>query len=163
MVLPGNAAKGIPVHLLVPLIPEEADDVHGDLEELHDHVDEDTIKAGVAETNRLLMVLQERIHGGPPGVVWVTPPSWRGPPPLAATICSGISRGSAPCLESIREGPKGSGRRARPALRGGGGGECRACLLHARCAPAQGGGGLVPRRVTVRRASVPACSGGDRA
>jgi hypothetical protein len=70
MVLPRHGAKNLTVNVLLPLVAEEADDIHRDLQELHDHVDEHTIKATVVHADGVLMVLHKGVHGGPPRMGW---------------------------------------------------------------------------------------------
>src|SRR5206468_4182529 len=61
VVLPRDTAKDLTVDVLLPLIAEEANDVHWDLQELHDHVDEDTIETTIPHADGLMMVLHKRI------------------------------------------------------------------------------------------------------
>ena len=55
---------------------EEADDAGGVLQDLDDAVEKDAVEAGVVEADGRLVVLDEGVHGGPPGM-WASPPMIR--------------------------------------------------------------------------------------
>src|SRR5713226_9374160 len=81
----------------LPTLVEEADNHGRLLHRLNDGVEQHTIEARVLKADALLVVLDERVHGGPPEDGSRTIPIVGGPP-FASYSYTGISRGGAPCL-----------------------------------------------------------------
>ena len=58
----------------VPLVREKADNAGRILQDLDNRVEENTIKAGIAEANAVLMMRDKSVQGGPPNMVgWYSP------------------------------------------------------------------------------------------
>ena len=94
---------------LPPLVVDDSGRLlHG----LNDRVEQHTIEARVLKADALLVVLDERVHGGPPyNRSWTTPIVGGPPYPYSAPVNPGISRGGVPCLvpRSVNSWPYAGG------------------------------------------------------
>jgi len=83
----------------LPTLVEEADDHPWLLHRLNDGVEQHTIEARVLKADAPLVVLDERVHGGPPDDrCQTTSHRRRSAVSLIDVRHPGISRGGAPCL-----------------------------------------------------------------